>query len=1139
MDLQKIIQQFGVDDLTRGMTSQLCEREDHIMVDDLRGKVFGPLHYTRHDLAVLTLMRGRDHGLPDYNSARKAYGLQEIRNWTEINPWLSTVNPQALERLRDAYNGSLRNIDPYPAGLMESTPDSIGPLFTAVISEQFLRIRDGDRFWFENLDNRLFSRDEILKIRDIRFKDVLLASTQIASDEIQENVFFWKEGDPCPQPKQLEQSDLAPCSPHRGFDYFAGSEVSYITAFTCLALLPFVCILVAYSIAKFQQLASRRRMRLQNLSAFCKSSSDEPGAFHALEWLDDSGTVRHVELYMSRDQRSLCVTSNQKVVLRSVDMERHAKLKIWLSSDKHRNHLTVHVPHEYDLVLRFQSERVRAEFVSKFREFLRHLDKTLLVHEGLTKELFSRAMTRQKRQDLITAFFRSIFAEAHITKEVKHPDDFELHQCQEIVDCELTRAEFAEALALKPDSLFVNQMFSLIDRDKNGYISFRELLYTVLLFAKGSCEDKLHILFLMYDRDRSGSLSRSEVTEMIRSLMEMANSSLDHEQVDQLVDKMFLASGIERSNSLRFKDFTRVLGNRMDMLWDVCLDWKGTKICFPKQKSGSRRDKHLDQDSASHAFGAATEPSIASFTRRAVMLKNLHHYFENHRQQIVYLFIFFSICALLFAERFYRYAVEQEHRGWRSIAGYGVSLTRGAAAGMSFAFSLLLLTMCRNIITKLRETVLNLYIPFDYNVAFHKVVAYTALFFSMLHIIGYCFNFYHVATQPVEFLCVFDEMYFRSDFLPKIHFWLFQTIPGFTGILLVIIICIIYIFATATARIHIFNAFWITHQLFYALYVLTVLHGSVRVVQEPYFSYYLFGPAVLFTFDKLVSLSRKKCELGVLRVELLPSDVTLLEFKRPINFDFRSGQWIRLACAPLGKDEYHSLTLTSAPHEATLTVHVRAVGPWSSNLRKIFDPNQFNGSTFPKVYVDGPFGAGQQDWINYDVSVLVGGGIGVTPYASILKDFVFLTSVKNTFRMKCHKVYFIWVTASQKHFEWLIDILNNLEQVDKKEVVEIHIFITQLFSQFDLRTTMLYICEEHFQRMSGRSIFTGLKARTHFGRPNFEKVLDAVHLKHPRVRKVGVFSCGPPGLTKGVENACLVASSKNSKTTYEHHFENF
>jgi len=34
--------------------------------------------------------------------------------------------------------------------------------------------------------------------------------------------------------------------------------------------------------------------------------------------------------------------------------------------------------------------------------------------------------------------------------------------------------------------------------------------------AAGSCEDKLQLLFMMYDRDRSGSLSRTEVSEMIR-----------------------------------------------------------------------------------------------------------------------------------------------------------------------------------------------------------------------------------------------------------------------------------------------------------------------------------------------------------------------------------------------------------------------------------------------------------------------------------------------------------------------------------------------------------------------------------------------------------------------------------------------
>lgn len=41
-----------------------------------------------------------------------------------------------------------------------------------------------------------------------------------------------------------------------------------------------------------------------------------------------------------------------------------------------------------------------------------------------------------------------------------------------------------------------------------------------------------------------------------------------------------------------------------------------------------------------------------------------------------------------------------------------------------------------------------------------------------------------------------------------------------------------------------------------------------------------------------------------------------------------------------------------------------------------------------------------------------------------------------------------------------------------------------------------------------------------------------------QVRKVGVFSCGPPGVTKSVERAC-VESSRSCKALFEHHFENF
>lgn len=53
------------------------------------------------------------------------------------------------------------------------------------------------------------------------------------------------------------------------------------------------------------------------------------------------------------------------------------------------------------------------------------------------------------------------------------------------------------------------------------------------------------------------------------------------------------------------------------------------------------------------------------------------------------------------------------------------------------------------------------------------------------------------------------------------------------------------------------------------------------------------------------------------------------------------------------------------------------------------------------------------------------------------------------------QVYFLWICPSHKHFEWFIDVLRDVEKKDVTNVLEIHIFITQFFHKFDLRTTML------------------------------------------------------------------------------------
>ena len=97
----------------------------------------------------------------------------------------------------------------------------------------------------------------------------------------------------------------------------------------------------------------------------------------------------------------------------------------------------------------------------------------------------------------------------------------------------------------------------------------------------------------------------------------------------------------------------------------------------------------------------------------------------------------------------------------------------------------------------------------------------------------------------------------------------------------------------------------------------------------------------------ILTISRKPKPL--LESYVVSVDVLGLTFKRPLNFEYKSGQWVRIACLELGASEYHPFTLTSAPHEENLSLHIRAVGPWTMNIRKTYDANNRDGKPFPKV----------------------------------------------------------------------------------------------------------------------------------------------------------------------------------------------
>ncbi|XP_057577991.1 dual oxidase 2 [Hippopotamus amphibius kiboko] len=1161
----------AVNQLLLGMASQISELEDRIVVEDLRDYWPGPGKFSRTDYVASSVQRGRDMGLPSYSQALQALGLKTPKNWSDLNP---NMDPQVLEATAALYNQDLSRLELLPGGLLESHGDP-GLLFSTIVLDQFVRLRDGDRYWFENSRNGLFSMEEIAEIRNTTLRDVLVAVTNVNPAALQPNVFIWQQGAPCPQPQQLTTKDLPPCVPLTVIHYFEGSGASFGITIVALCCLPLVSLLISGVVAYFRG-QERKKLQKKGRESVKKEAAED--GVSAMEWPGPRERSYPVTIQLFPDRR-LQVLDRRLSVLRTIQLwPLLQRVHLILSSNRRRRALLLKIPKEYDLVLLFNSEEERGTFVQHLQGFCVSWALGLDVAEMSENELLRKAVTKQQRGRILEVFFRHLFAQVLDIDQAEAgtlPLDSS-QKVREALTCELSRAEFAEALGLKPQDMFVESMFSLADKDGNGYLSFREFLDVLVVFMKGSPEDKSHLMFTMYDLDGNGFLSKDEFFTMMRSFIEIANNCLSKAQLAEVVESMFRESGFQDKQELTWEDFHFMLRDHDNELrrTQLCVRGGGGGVGDIFKPNISSRVSFITRTSGecSHPQGvglpASEAPELGGpglkkrFGKKAVVppprlytealkekiqrgflaqkLQQYKRFVENYRRHIVCVAIFSAICAGLFAERAYYYAFASPSSGIAETTRVGIILSRGTAASVSFMFSYILLTMCRNLITFLRETFLNRYVPFDAAVDFHRWIAMAAVVLAILHSAGHVVNVYIFAVSPLSLLaCIFPSVFVNdgSKLPQKFYWWFFQTVPGMTGVLLLLVLAIMYVFASHHFRRRSFRGFWLTHHLYILLYVLLIIHGSFALIQLPRFHIYFLVPALIYAGDKLVSLSRKKVEISVVKAELLPSGVTHLEFQRPQGFEYKSGQWVRIACLALGTNEYHPFTLTSAPHEDTLSLHIRAAGPWTTRLREIYSPPTGNGcAKYPKLYLDGPFGEGHQEWHKFEVSVLVGGGIGVTPFASILKDLVFKSSLGS--QMLCKKIYFIWVTRTQRQFEWLADIIREVEENDHQDLVSVHIYITQLAEKFDLRTTMLYICERHFQKVLNRSLFTGLRSITHFGRPPFEPFFNSLQEVHPKVRKIGVFSCGPPGMTKNVEKACQLINRKD-QAHFVHHYENF
>ena len=206
---------------------------------------------------------------------------------------------------------------------------------------------------------------------------------------------------------------------------------------------------------------------------------------------------------------------------------------------------------------------------------------------------------------------------------------------------------------------------------------------------------------------------------------------------------------------------------------------------------------------------------------------------------------------------------------------------------------------------------------------------------------------------------------------------------------------------------------------------------------KAFWAYSLF-PVGLILVDKLIGRLRGKEPVELLRAVSPTKDVLHLTMRLASGrrFKFQAGQYpafsVQMEVRPLPRyrscglgyiflqapgisAEWHPFTLSSSPEERTFSLHIRCRSDmdWTYALRQMLlpeeggraktfsrpgtlvsatsqfandDPAKSRAISIPHtLFVDGPYGSASEEVFHFEVMVLVAAGIGVTPFASILK----------------------------------------------------------------------------------------------------------------------------------------------------------
>ncbi|XP_017365888.1 NADPH oxidase 4 isoform X2 [Cebus imitator] len=537
------------------------------------------------------------------------------------------------------------------------------------------------------------------------------------------------------------------------------------------------------------------------------------------------------------------------------------------------------------------------------------------------------------------------------------------------------------------------------------------------------------------------------------------------------------------------------------------------------------------------------------------------------------LLIWISMNVLLFWKTFLLYNQGPEYHYLHQMLGLGLCLSRASASVLNLNCSLILLPMCRTLLAYLRGSQK---VPsrrtrrlLDKSRTFHITCGVTICIFSGVHVAAHLVNALSFSVNYSEDFVELNAARYRDEDPRKL---LFTTVPGLTGVCMVVVLFLMITASTYAIRVSNYDIFWYTHNLFFVFYMLLMLHVSggllkyqtnldthppgcinlnrtssqnislpeyfsehfhepfpegfskseefaqntfVKIcVEEPRFQanfpqtwLWISGPLCLYCAERLYRYIRSNKPVTIISVISHPSDVMEIRMVKE-NFKARPGQ-----CPTETK--------------ATFGVHLKIVGDWTERFRDLLLPPSSQDSeilpfiqsrNYPKLYIDGPFGSPFEESLNYEVSLCVAGGIGVTPFASILN-----TLLDDWKPYKLRRLYFIWVCRDIQSFCWFADLLcvlhNKFWQENRPDYVNIQLYLSRT---------------DGIQRIGEK--YHILNSRLFIGRPRWKLLFDEI-AKCNRGKTVGVFCCGPNSLSKTLHK--LSNQNNSYGTRFEYNKESF